>query len=605
MLLRIDDADDGTAETLEACAEAVSELADRGLMAMVEPLPYHREADGSLRLLRDVASLARAVAIASGLGTTSAYTWLKMPSCDDPEAVFAATTLPCVVLGGVPRPDPAEDLRVLGAGAAPSRPCAAWSWAGRCSTRRTARCSRRSTRPPACCARHGELRVSLLRGAADAGAPGRGRRDHARGRRLGLDRAAGAAAGAGRAAARRDRRVRAVRAAAGRLAAGDRRRRRAFELQGRDSVFTRVTDFCYVGRDSVADAACPRPAPRSRCRRRAASGRSRRRTAPAEDVPVEVRGAGPATRQVANFGVPGVWDHADKLICCELLTPDGNWSSYPPHKHDASDPCRVVNEEIYYYRIAGRTGDAVERLRLPHDVHRRRARGGRPGADRRDRRVRDHDVVLVPHGYHGPCVAAPGYEMYYLNVMAGPGAERDAGVLRRPGARLGARHLGEHAHGPPLPDDLGGGPGGASMTESTVRLTTAQALVRWMTAQRSRAARRHRGAAVRRRLRDLRPRQRARPRHRAARGPGRAADLARPERAGHGAGRGGLRAGDRPPPGDGRDQLDRPGRAEHGHRGRRRARQPAAGAAAARRHLRRPGAGPGAAAGRALRRPDD
>ncbi len=114
MLLRIDDADDGTAETLEGCAKAVSELADRGLVAMVEPLPYHREADGSLRLLKDVASLSRAVAIASGLGTTSAHTWLKMPSCDDPEAVFATTTLPCVVLGGVPHPDPAEDLASWG-----------------------------------------------------------------------------------------------------------------------------------------------------------------------------------------------------------------------------------------------------------------------------------------------------------------------------------------------------------------------------------------------------------------------------------------------------------------------------------------------------------
>lgn len=114
MLLRIDDADNGTADTLQACAEAVTGLAARELVAMVEPLPYHREADGSLRMLRDVASLARAVSIASGLGTTSAYTWLKMPSCDDPEAVFAATTLPCVVLGGVPDPDPAKDLQSWG-----------------------------------------------------------------------------------------------------------------------------------------------------------------------------------------------------------------------------------------------------------------------------------------------------------------------------------------------------------------------------------------------------------------------------------------------------------------------------------------------------------
>jgi hypothetical protein len=114
MLLRIDDADDGTAETLAGCARAVTELADRGLLAMVEPLPYHREPDGTLRMLRDTPSLVRAVAVASGLGTTSAYTWLKMPSCDDPEAVFAATTLPCLVLGGVPDPDPAKDLASWG-----------------------------------------------------------------------------------------------------------------------------------------------------------------------------------------------------------------------------------------------------------------------------------------------------------------------------------------------------------------------------------------------------------------------------------------------------------------------------------------------------------
>ncbi|HET6938092.1 MAG TPA: hypothetical protein VFI19_05795 [Nocardioides sp.] len=114
MLLRIDDSDAGTAETLEGCARAVTELAGRGLVAMVEPLPYQREADGSLRMLKDVAALARAVTIASGLGTTSAHTWLKMPSCDDPEPVFAATTLPCVVLGGVPHPDPAEDLASWG-----------------------------------------------------------------------------------------------------------------------------------------------------------------------------------------------------------------------------------------------------------------------------------------------------------------------------------------------------------------------------------------------------------------------------------------------------------------------------------------------------------
>lgn len=115
MLLRIDDQDPSTAGTIEGCAVAVSELAGHGLIAMIEPLPYHRETDGRLTLLKDTHSLARAITIASGLGTTSAHTWLKMPSCKDPQAVFAATTLPCVVLGGVPGPDPAADLASWGA----------------------------------------------------------------------------------------------------------------------------------------------------------------------------------------------------------------------------------------------------------------------------------------------------------------------------------------------------------------------------------------------------------------------------------------------------------------------------------------------------------
>jgi 5-dehydro-2-deoxygluconokinase len=110
MLLRIDDDDPATARTLETCAQAVSELGSHQLMAMIEPLPYTRHADGRLELKKDAASLARAVTIGSALGTTSAFTWLKMPSCDDPETVFAATTLPCVVLGGEPGPDPAADL---------------------------------------------------------------------------------------------------------------------------------------------------------------------------------------------------------------------------------------------------------------------------------------------------------------------------------------------------------------------------------------------------------------------------------------------------------------------------------------------------------------
>jgi len=198
-----------------------------------------------------------------------------------------------------------------------------------------------------------------------------------------------------------------------------------FALAGRESVFTAVSDFAYVGRDSVVTLTSERGAevalPSSRCERHLPPAYGA-----AEDVLVEVRGAGNATRQVSNFGVPGVWDHAEKLICCELITPPGNWSSYPPHKHDASEPCRVVNEEIYYYRIAG--ADQVTPSRVGFGYHRTYtgAEHEKAGLAALDEliEVRDHDVVLVPHGYHGPCIAAPGYPMYYLNVMAGPADER-------------------------------------------------------------------------------------------------------------------------------------------------------------------------------------
>jgi 5-deoxy-glucuronate isomerase len=198
-----------------------------------------------------------------------------------------------------------------------------------------------------------------------------------------------------------------------------------YDLAGRASVFDRVTDFAYVGRDSDVVLASRQGAqvalPSARCSNRLAA-----RYGPADDVPVEVRGAGAASRQVTNFGVPGVWEHAEKLVCCELITPPGNWSSYPPHKHDASQPCQVVNEEIYLYRIAG--PDQVTPSREGFGLHRTYTGPEHEAAGLAPidllAEVRDLDVVLVPHGYHGPCVAAPGYPMYYLNVLAGPAPDR-------------------------------------------------------------------------------------------------------------------------------------------------------------------------------------
>ncbi|MCX4093991.1 5-deoxy-glucuronate isomerase [Nocardia sp. alder85J] len=191
-----------------------------------------------------------------------------------------------------------------------------------------------------------------------------------------------------------------------------------FELAGRDSVFTRVTDFAYVPRDAEVElsaaAAAEIALPAARCTRRLEP-----KYGPAEAVPVEVRGAGRATRQVANFGVPGVWEHADRLNACELLTPDGNWSSYPPHKHDRATECEVVNEEIYYFRIAG--PDGITPSAAGFGLHRTYTADGEVDENVA---VRDGDVFLIPRGYHGPCVAAPGYPMYYLNVLAGPAPQR-------------------------------------------------------------------------------------------------------------------------------------------------------------------------------------
>jgi tagatose-1,6-bisphosphate aldolase len=99
MLLRIDPDDPATAATLEACARAVSDLAGRKLMAMVEPFITHR-VDGRVSNDLSPEAMIRALTIASGLGTTSAYTWLKVPVVADMERVMAASTLPAVLLGG-------------------------------------------------------------------------------------------------------------------------------------------------------------------------------------------------------------------------------------------------------------------------------------------------------------------------------------------------------------------------------------------------------------------------------------------------------------------------------------------------------------------------
>lgn len=184
-------------------------------------------------------------------------------------------------------------------------------------------------------------------------------------------------------------------------------------LAGRPSVFSGATDFVYVpagatvviessggGRFAVPGARATRAPMTFRYQQAAAS-------------PIELRGAGNCSRRVVNYCMPATFE-AERLMACEVVTPGGNWSSYPPHKHDENGPGETELEEIYYFEVAagpdGPPGFAFQRVygtaQKPLELL---------------AEVRTGDVVLVPHGYHGPSMAAPGYDLYYLNVMAGPG----------------------------------------------------------------------------------------------------------------------------------------------------------------------------------------
>ncbi|MFV2119413.1 5-deoxy-glucuronate isomerase, partial [Streptomyces sp. Act-28] len=191
---------------------------------------------------------------------------------------------------------------------------------------------------------------------------------------------------------------------------------RTVPLAGRPDVFSAVTDFAYVPRDTrvtIASRAGGRFAlAGARCERRLPV-----RHGPASAVPVELRGTGGCSRQVNNFAAADAFD-CDRLIAVEVLTPGGNWSSYPPHKHDEHRPGEESRlEEIYYFEIAAHdTTPGLGYQRVSPSGHGR-------GTDLLVE-VRDGDTVLVPDGWHGPSVAAPGHHMYYLNVMAGPGDER-------------------------------------------------------------------------------------------------------------------------------------------------------------------------------------
>jgi 5-deoxy-glucuronate isomerase len=163
----------------------------------------------------------------------------------------------------------------------------------------------------------------------------------------------------------------------------------------------RRTSFCLVALDlgvEVAHGWAP-----------AGEGRAPRLVAP-DQVEVELRGGGPASRQINRIVPPGF--DCQRLVCVEVFTPGGNWSSYPPHKHDEHlvGPDGALLEadldEVYFYKIDRPSGFALQRVYT--------------GDGRLDETVAaaTDDVVLVPEGYH-PVAVPVGYTCYYLNFLAG------------------------------------------------------------------------------------------------------------------------------------------------------------------------------------------
>lgn len=185
--------------------------------------------------------------------------------------------------------------------------------------------------------------------------------------------------------------------------AGDRR----FELEGRPDCFSGRPDVLYLPAGATFSVASPEGGEVVMCTARAQGGGEpiHRR---AGEIEIEVRGAGAATRQIHQL-LPAQVAGPEKLIVVEVITPGGNWSSYPPHKHDEYGPAECPLEEIYYFRF-----QAPQAFGL-HCTY------TKDGSIDETVTVRDGDAFVIPRGYHGPCGALPGYPMYYLNAMAGPG----------------------------------------------------------------------------------------------------------------------------------------------------------------------------------------
>lgn len=131
------------------------------------------------------------------------------------------------------------------------------------------------------------------------------------------------------------------------------------------------------------------------------------RVIPPSEITQETRGTGTNTRYVRNI-LPDTSPHAESLLVVEVITPGGNWSSYPPHKHDTDNyPHETYLEETYYHRLNPPQGFGFQRVYTED------------GSLDESMAIKDGDVVLVPKGFH-PVAAPHGFDLYYLNVMAGP-----------------------------------------------------------------------------------------------------------------------------------------------------------------------------------------
>jgi 5-deoxy-glucuronate isomerase len=175
----------------------------------------------------------------------------------------------------------------------------------------------------------------------------------------------------------------------------------------RMDVFERTAPHCLYlpgGTEwaAVATTACTLAV----CSAPGKGGHGARRLGP-EGIALTPRGTGANARFINNIAMEGQ-DVADSLLVTEVFTPAGNWSSYPSHRHDEDDyPRMTYLEETYYHRLNPGQGFGVQRVYTED------------GTLDETMTVKSHDVVLVPKGHH-PCAAPYGYDMYYLNVMAGP-----------------------------------------------------------------------------------------------------------------------------------------------------------------------------------------